>query len=353
MQSIKHSLQRVKNRGAVAYSVVGPDFKLPEDGMVPIAAFGEHPIQDDDASIQGIQVVDKVAVEAMVKNRGTKEFLIDYDHESHDLEKRTEAAGWAQPKMEIREDGLYTDVRWSKNGREDVEGGNYRYISPEFLGFEEIGPGRYRPLALVGGGLTNRTAMVGQKPVTNRGKGENQTMDHKNTLCDVLGLPADASDETISSRATTFKGEVVKNRAAAGRVPDLEANANRVAELEAVVKAQNEELAEADLEKYAPLIKNRAKWKEMLVKNRAGTVELLESLEAPEEAESQEIPASKQTVFNRGSVKGPSNGLKKANAEHDLRAKRVHNRARELRSNNPKLSVSAAFRQAEDEYDVK
>lgn len=353
MQSIKQQLQRVRNRGAVAYSVVGADFKLPDDGMIPIAAFGEHPIQDPDASIQGVQVIDQVAAKAIVKNRGSQEILLDYEHESHDENKRTTAGGWLQPKLEIRDDGLYTDVRWSKDGREDVEGGNYRYISPEFEGFEEVGPGRYRPLALVGGGLTNRTAIVGQKPVVNRGKGEPQKMNHKNTLCEVLGLPADASDETISSSATTFKSEVVKNRAAAGRLPGLEATASRVSELEAVIQAQNEELAEADLEKFAAVIKNRDKWKEMLVKNRASTIELLESLEVPEGAEQEEVPASKQTVFNRGLAKGPTNGLTKANTETDRRAKRVHNRARELRSNNPTLSVSAAFRQAEDEYDVK
>lgn len=154
---------------------MNPDFaSMPEDGYTQLFPFGEFPgeaIESDGTTVRITQVLDPSAAKAILANI-TAEELIDYDHQSHDKNRATIAAGWLPTAAgaAIRNDGLYTRNRWSVSGRSDIEGGDYRYISPEFEELEPLGSDgpygpRFRPHKISGAGLTNRPNLRNSKPL--------------------------------------------------------------------------------------------------------------------------------------------------------------------------------------------
>lgn len=152
-------------------STIFTPFSLADDGFIMIAAKGEHPWISEDGKTRILQIVDDGSLQAQAEafNRAGKELLLDYDHESYDMDKRTTAAGWIT-NVEVRPDGLYGKVRWSECGTRDVTGGNFRFTSPTYLPrtMEDLGEGNKRPTQLDTVALTNRPNMKGMKPITNR-----------------------------------------------------------------------------------------------------------------------------------------------------------------------------------------
>lgn len=186
------------------------------DGWVLLAPAGEYA----HAGAGVVQVIDAAAVDAMVANH-TGEALLDFEHESHDGAKRTEAAGWIA-ELENREGSLWGRVRWSDIGQAALEGGRYRYISPVFdrRSAEDLGDSRLRPTRLLDAGLTNRpnlpvpalantetfptasaagdaesnqTAPEPPEPQT----GDHTLMDLKAQLSALLGLAPEATDDAV------------------------------------------------------------------------------------------------------------------------------------------------------------
>jgi len=99
--------------------------------MIHLAPIGEysHP--------SGLmQVITPEAVQAMANNFAAKKAsdpswggaLIDYDHKSA-TGKGSEAAGWLT-NVEARPDGLWGKVAWTPSGKEAVQNGVFRYVSP-------------------------------------------------------------------------------------------------------------------------------------------------------------------------------------------------------------------------------
>ena len=111
-----------------------------------------------------------------------------------------------------------------------------------------------RPLKLAGLTLTNVNNNKGQKPITNRGLEIDppQKAKHMKTVCTLLGLCADASEEVVHA-------EVAR---ALNRVKELEGSQ-----------------IEADLETYRNRFdpKQREFIKSLLVTNRAATLEFLKT----------------------------------------------------------------------------
>ncbi|MGP8200219.1 MAG: phage protease [Limisphaerales bacterium] len=234
--------------------------------MYQIEAKGEHPNRR--AGV--VQVIDDRACEAIVNRfnaeageAGFAGMLIDHEHFKHNEDKETVAYGWLG-KLENRADGIYGQIRWTETGRKAVDGGDYRFFSTEYdskdLTILNSGesPQRVRPMRLDGLTLTNANNNKGQKPITNRGVEIDppQKAQHMKTVCTLLGLTADASEEAVHAEVTRVL--------------------NRVKELES-------SQIESDLETY----KNRfdAKQREfvrtLLVTNRAATLEFLKT--QPEE----------------------------------------------------------------------
>ena len=243
-------------------SILNREFQHPADGWYQIEAKGEHPNRR--AGV--VQVVDDRACEAIV-NRFNAEaagpgfagMLIDHEHFKHNEDKETVAYGWLG-KLENRADGIYGQIRWTETGRKAVDGGDYRFFSTEYdskdLKILNSGesPERVRPMRLDGLTLTNANNNKGQKPITNRGveKDPPQKAQHMKTVCTLLALTAEASEEAVHAEVTRVL--------------------NRVKELES-------SQIEGDLETY----KNRfdAKQREfvrtLLVTNRAATLEFLKA----------------------------------------------------------------------------
>ena len=353
--------ETLKNRGP-AITVVNSEFQLPEDGYVQIVSIQEAPMSTDisahltgQSGIPATQVLDRQAIETMAsKFKG--EILVDYEHHSHDMDKTTTAAGWIQ-NVEVRDDGLYAKIRWSKSGREAIEGGDYRFISPEFPvnELEHLGGNRYRATSLTGAGLTNRPGLDKIKPLSNRNGGATSTsphssqnkttntMEHKLILCSLLGLAATATDEAIQNRVTEFKDE---QKTRDNQIAELETGKNRE-------KEHLEQLAERDLETYKDVIKNRDEMKELLITNREPTLKLLENLNlggaTSTSAQESQTEGNPKVVFNRGSAKTPENVVTKANAAEDAKAAFIQNRASELMKTDSNLTLAQAYQRAETE----
>jgi phage I-like protein len=253
-------------------------FQHPGDGWYQIEAAGEHPNRR--AGV--IQVLDAAACQSIV-NRFNAEaaqpgfagMLIDHEHFKHDQDKETVAYGWLG-QLQNRADGIYGQIRWTDTGKKAVDGGDYRFFSTEYdqADLEDVAAPRQsaandgsgpraatnpvrhvRPLKLDGLTLTNVNNNKGQKPITNRAPedfGAQKAKQKMKTVCTLLGLSTDASEEAVHA-------EVARTL-------------NRVKELEGGQ-------IEADLETYKNRFdpKQREFIKSLLVTNRAATLEFLQT----------------------------------------------------------------------------
>jgi len=251
--------------------ILNRDFQNPADAWYQIEAKGEHPNRR--AGI--VQIIDDEACQSIV-NRFNAEaaqpgfagMLIDHEHFKHDEDKETIAYGWLS-ELANRADGIYGQIRWTDTGKKSIDGGDYRYFSTEYdpADLQVINKSdksdkvrRVRPLRLDGLTLTNANNNKGQKPITNRGietggsaaSDPPQKAKQMKTVCTLLGLSADASEEAVHA-------EVARAL-------------NRVKELE------NSQI-ENDLETYKNRFdpKQREFIKTLLVTNRAATLEFLKT----------------------------------------------------------------------------
>jgi hypothetical protein len=330
--------------------------KLPEDGFYQIEALGEHV----NHAARVVQVIDAQAVDSIVNRfaseatKAGEEFpgmRIDKDHLSQSMANPTESLGWM---MAIRNrDGIpEAKIDWTAMGLPLIESKPgqppvYKFFSTEYdpnqcqkIGTRIINRKSYdvvRPLRLDGLSLTNDPNNKGQRPISNRdGKTagaaeENQPKSTMNRLFKALGLADDASEDsavaalqTIQNRATTAEGLVTA----------------LTTERDALLTVQ----VEADLEKYKGVIKNRDVVKTQLIANRKGTIELLESLDTSPE---KEAPAR---VTNRAAAKPPAAAAGAATEEEDARrARKISNRATELKAAGPARSFDSCWTQAQQE----
>ena len=285
-------------------------FELPSDGWYQLAPLGEYPVGLEINPATGlnafgtkhasaVQVIDNHAVASMAQALVTgSELLIDFEHNSHDLDKSTEAAGWIT-KLESRAEGLWQQPRWSDNGEAAIKGGRWRYTSPSWMPDDcEIVSNtttelRVRPLRITDAGLTNKPNLRGLKPLSNRA-GElptNQpTADNQNkktmlkpetitALLAAFGLAADATDDQVTGAIAAEKTEdtAITNR----------------------LKTLGEELADHDLAKYGDRITEATKpaWRASLLSNRAGTIALLGGIV---------VPTMETPLTNRQKAKTPA-----------------------------------------------
>lgn len=277
-------------------------FALPADGwfqLVPVGEFAHAPTSTT-------QVIDRQAIQAMAhrfKQEG-KEVRIDYDHFSYDDGKSSIAAGWIA-NVEARDNGLWAQIRLSSKGREDIEGGNYRFVSPAWLRaeVEELGNNRIRPLRLDSAGLTNNPNLRGMVPLSNRTGGapaEHNTTKKRmmNRLMETLGLSADANEDSALNALNTLSNRLAEAEKKNGTLEGELKNSN--AQLGELLKAQ----VEVDLAKYANRIGKDGveKWRSELLSNRARAIELLEVL--PVRADGG--TSGQQAMLHRQSTATPS-----------------------------------------------
>ena len=94
--------------------ILAADFKLPDDGLYQIAPEGEFVHLPTGFR----QILDADACRAIVNDftqraaqPGFAGVLVDYDHESLDMAKRTEAAGWILALEHRQGAGLWGRIR--------------------------------------------------------------------------------------------------------------------------------------------------------------------------------------------------------------------------------------------------
>jgi len=146
-------------------------FTLPEDGWFHIATPGEWPHKPTGL----LQVLDEDAMQSIVssfddcsKQSNWPGVLIDFDHQSLDVDKPSVAAGWIVA-MEKRPTGIWAQIRWSDLGKQSIEGGRYRFISPVWRSTDcaLLGDDRIRPLKLMNCAVTNDPNIKGLFPLSN------------------------------------------------------------------------------------------------------------------------------------------------------------------------------------------
>lgn len=151
-------------------------FRLPEDGWYNIAIAGEFPHAESGT----VQVLDEDGMRSMAgeihgcaADAAWPGILVDFDHQSLDTDKPSTAAGWIVD-AEYRPTGLWAKIRWTSKGREALEGGTFRFISPVWAvaDCEELGDKRLRPRHLMNCAVTNCPNIRGMVPLSNREAGE-------------------------------------------------------------------------------------------------------------------------------------------------------------------------------------
>lgn len=327
--------------------ILNRDFTHPTDGWYQIEAKGEHP----NAAAGVVQVIDNEAIKTIANRFNAdaqagklshgNEMLIDIEHFKDNPDKETRAYGWLTA-LQNREDGIYGQIRWTKTGKEAVDGGDYRFFSTEYdrndakiLNDAKIK--RLRPLRLDGLTLTNMNNNKGQKPITNRDmtkcpdcggdleksseegkrycpsckknfadasasaasetktKNRNQTMQK---IASAVGLAAEASEDAILAEVTKLKnrGEISP--------ADLTTLQNRKTELEAENKTLLGEQVDALLDAYGVTeekVRNRLKGVIAGLKNRQERVDALVDFgfKPVEAAKGNETQTQQRKLHNR------------------------------------------------------
>lgn len=349
------------------FLVSNSTFEPPADGWVQVLALGEFP--NAEAGI--VQVCDDAAFESIVadfREQSRAEnwpgMLVDYDHFSHQKDKPSGAAGWADA-VERRGDGLWAHVRFTESGDKAVRGGEYRLLSPVLSGFVEVEGTRKRPSKLIRLALTNDPNIQGMQPVSNRATGEHKTqetktMEYKEKLTDLLGLNRDASDGDIEKAMSDLETEVA-NRKKAAEEADEKDEGDEDEDEEAKNRAANEallnritelerEVAEAHASRFDDLIKDgeaRAAVRELCTFNRGAVDKVIAALrpvKAEAKAEKSEDKPALKPLFNRrvqplpGAAKGPE--------ADEAQSAAVLTKAQEILAQNRGIGWNNAWAQA-------
>lgn len=180
---------------------------------------------------------------------GGTEMMIDYDHQSvfgavKGVGGTAKAAGWVK-EYDIRDDGIYGRVEWTRAAKDAIEAGEYRYISPTFISDKRTG----RVTQLLNAALLNQPAMdltaVAAHTLLNPQEG--QTMDE---ILEALGLAEGSGEAEILAAITAMQESRTAAAAAAGLGEDATAEniVTAIADLAKTAKA-----GKPDPAKFVPI----------------------------------------------------------------------------------------------------
>jgi phage I-like protein len=124
----------------------------------------------------------------------------------HDIEPdkypNSKSYGWIM-SLDARADGLWGRMVWTPEGREMLQNGAFKFVSPVFLGKpigQENGRTVFDPVAFKSLALTNQPNLP-LPPLAN-------TKDSMTTITSLLELPNEASADQILEAVTRLKGQV-------------------------------------------------------------------------------------------------------------------------------------------------
>lgn len=206
MFAIGDSGRRVALRAQVG--IVAPDS---DKGWAHLFTFGEwmgHPA--------GPFKFDAGVCESLIRNFEAQEnpVTFTYEHDNAPGQPRP-ASGYVQ-KLEVREDGMWALVEWTKRAADMIRAGEYRFCSV-VVDFESTCPRTGEPVgpALLEVGLTNTPFIDGQKRielsrVASLAAAKGKTMDPKEIIAKMaeikvaLGLAESASAEQVKAAIDAF-----------------------------------------------------------------------------------------------------------------------------------------------------
>jgi hypothetical protein len=190
-------------------SAVSPQpsaFKILQDEWVMLAPLGDHPHE------LGIQRFTPTFIENMANRfngffarmgrlfSGAPTFEGHHDIEP-DKYPNSRSYGWIMA-LEARPDGLWGRMTWTPEGREMLQNGAFKFVSPVFIGKaigQENGRTIFEPVAFKSLALTNEPNLP-LPPLANQ-------KDNMQTITEVLQLNTDATAEQIIEAARNLRGQ--------------------------------------------------------------------------------------------------------------------------------------------------
>lgn len=174
------------------------------DGRGPFMAGGK-------AEMQAI-------VDRTIKYAGSTDLMIDYDHQSvlsavKGVGGRAPAAGWVK-QLEVREDGIWGLIEWTRPAALAIKRGEYRYLSPTF-GNDKAG----NIQTLFNAALLNMPAMDLVAVAAGLDPSNPMENDVKN-IAKALGLEETASETAILAAINALAAERARVVTTAGVKPD-------------------------------------------------------------------------------------------------------------------------------------
>jgi hypothetical protein len=198
-----------------------------------------------------------------------------------------------------------------------------------------------RPLALDRLAVTNDPNNKGGKPISNRDSGTlpeagkpEEDQPTMNKLKELLGLPADATEDQIIAAVEALK-------APAAELPEIK---NRLKAATTELATLRDAQIEGDLEAHKDVITNRDAVKAVLVANRAAGLAMLQGLKLATPA------AQPERITNRSTAKTPDAlGAEQAAKADNALAAKIRNRAAEI-ERTERIPFKRAFAKAEREF---
>lgn len=215
-----------QNQGLSTGGIVTP-FAILQNEWVMLAPLGDHP------HALGIQRFTPAFIQNMANRfngffarmgrlfSGAPTFEGHHDIEP-DKYPNSRSYGWIMA-LEARTDGLWGKMTWTPEGREMLQNGAFKFVSPVFLGKpigHENGKTIFEPIAFKSLALTNEPNLP-LPPLANE-------KDPMTTITELLDLPNEASAEDILQAVTRLK-----NAKPPLVAPELQAQADRATSLEA------------------------------------------------------------------------------------------------------------------------
>ena len=131
-----------------------------------------------------------------VFNAGGVDLPVDYEHQSERAEARNSgpvpAAGWIKA-LQVRGDGIWGRVVWTKRARDMIASREYRYLSPAILYNQ---PDR-KIIRLKGAGLVHNPALHLTALANQEDTMADENLTFMQRVSDLLGLPEGTDENTI------------------------------------------------------------------------------------------------------------------------------------------------------------
>lgn len=208
---------------------------------------------------------------------------------------------------------------------------------------------RGNEIEAMAGATDNKNTLSGSSNLANDGAATNNTTKHmKDQLLKLLGLPADATDEVITTACNKFVATRTTEMAASTTLK------NRIAELE----TQNKELLAAaiehDIADNADLIEDKEAFRALLVANRESALATIAALKKglkPSTNNKGKAGEKVQPPLHKANNRNtPAPVTAPENSEDGKLARKISNRAIELRKSNPSMSFHQSWELAEGEF---